>query len=177
MHWHVLKNQILLAAVTIKNKWTIKKNLWIWLKVNRIVLYVRSFSVENTFAYRIEFFKNISKILLFFKLTFVPPTLEKGSTISCNLRIRKFTSPNCEFPVYIEARYFICFSVNVSICLIFFSLFIKNLMLFILFLILRSDNFTIDKYRIWFEFYYDFNLITISHTNISIKCIFVFCFY
>lgn len=112
----------------------------------------------------------------FLKLTFVPPTPEKGSTISCNLRIRAVTSPNCEFPVYIEARYLICFSVNVSICLIFFSLFIRYLMLFIIFLILRSNNFTIDKYRIWFEFYYDFYLIAILH-NISIKCNFVFCFY
>lgn len=125
----------------------------------------------------LNFLKTFLKFYFFLKLTFVPPTPEKGSTISCNLQIRKFTSPNCEFPVYIEARYLICFSFNVSICLIFFSLFIKNLMLLILFLILRSHNFTIDKYRIWFEFYYDFNLIIILHTNISIKCIFVFCFY
>lgn len=77
-------------------------------------MYARSFSVENTLAYSIEFFSKLFvNFTYFFKLTFVPPTPEKGSTISCNLRINKVTSPNCEFSVYIEARYLICFSVNV----------------------------------------------------------------
>ena len=38
------------------------------------------------------------------KLKFVPPSPEKGSIISCNVRTDLTTSPNCQFAVYIQAR-------------------------------------------------------------------------
>lgn len=44
------------------------------------------------------------KFCLFSKLMFVPPTPEKDSVISCNVRVSPAVAPICEFPVYIQAR-------------------------------------------------------------------------